>query len=96
MGAKYGLSQDLSDDEYMRAILYFVSNSNLLSQNALEWRTSVIQSISSSLNEMMAKSPKLFDHTRTTVLNLMVDNRTKEVHQPFDDYRIASTNVQAI
>lgn len=85
MGAKYGLSQDLSDDEYMRAILYFVSNSNLLSQNALEWRTSVIQSISSSLNEMMAKSPKLFDHTRTTVLNLMVDNRTKEVYQPFDD-----------
>lgn len=93
MGANYGLSQNLSDDEYMRAILYFVSNSNLLSQNALEWRASVIQSINTSLNEMMAKSPKLFDHTRTTVLNLMVDNRTKEVYQPFNDQAGPPTQV---
>lgn len=85
MGVQYGLSQNLSDDEYMRAILKVVSDSSILSQSALEWRTSVIQSITKSLNEMMGKSPKLFDHTRTTVLGLINDSRTKEVYQPFND-----------
>lgn len=82
MGINYGLSQNLPDDEYMCAILRVVSDFNLLSQSALEWRASVIQSINKSLNEMMGKSPKLFDHTRTTVLNLMNDGRTKDVYQP--------------